>query len=545
MLLVLLAYSPSYAWPTLGYDKERSSYQSVPGANITSPTVKWRVAVTPSIQRSSGPVIYDVRGDYAGCEVLFYDGSLVKCLDGNTGNTIWSTNIGSDMSPNSTPAVGDVDNDGVPEVLVCRMMPGILICLNAMTGAEEWRDTISNGQQIMAPVCLVDVSGDNVPEILVGQQFNDTLFCYNGNGSIRWKSASIGTLGVSINGISAGNVDGVAGNEIIVSINDMTVGSARCIVCLSSTGSIMWKYPSGFILATASTVTATLGDVTGDARPDVIVYRGDNNRIYALQGSNGSEIWNYSIPNNSVGQAQSLLFQNLVAWDVTGDGRCEVFLGTGGADDTIAPIDTTWWKSWFICLNSNGSERWKYEIDYWTYDGGGAICDVDHDGTLEFVKTADDGFVYVFPASSGGSYEWRYDYYDQDGVTEWAVDNPIAVGDIDGDACSEIVLLGSGGLTGGNNITALDGPGTNCLLGVGEEAGKFLPEIIAKPGRGFLYLSVYGFQDAEAIIWDASGRRVKELAIGKEPTAVALPAGIYFVEARHKEVVMRGKAAVY
>ncbi|MEO0211988.1 MAG: FG-GAP-like repeat-containing protein [candidate division WOR-3 bacterium] len=544
MLLMLLAYTPSYAWPTLGYDKERSSYQSVPGANITGPTVKWRIPVTPSLQRSSGPVIYDVRGDYAGCEVLFYDGTLVKCLDGNTGNTIWSVNIGSDMAPNSTPAVGDVDNDGVPELIVARQMPGIIFCLNAMTGAEEWRDTVSNGQQIMAPICLADVSGDGVPEILVGQQFNDTLFCYNGNGTIRWRSASLGTLGVSINGISAGNVDGSAGNEIIVSINDMTAGVARCIVCLNSSGSVMWKYPSGFLMATASTVTATLGDVTGDGRLDVIVYRGDNNRIVALQGSNGSEIWTYSIPNNSRGYAQSLLFQNLVAWDVTGDGRCEVFLGTGGADDTLTP-DTTSWKSWFICLNSNGSERWKYEIDYWTYDGGGAICDVDRDGVLEFVKTADDGFVYVFPAASGGSYEWRYDYYDQDGVTEWAVDNPIAVGDIDGDACSEIVLLGSGGLTGGNNITAIDGPGTGCLLGSEEEMGALLPGITARSGRGVLYLGIRGFDEAEARIWDASGRMIKEIGLRKEPTPIDLPPGIYFIEARHREVVMRGKATVY
>ena len=543
MFLMLLAYTPSYAWPTLGYDKERSSYQSVPGANITSPTVKWRVAVTPSVQRSCGPVIADVRGDYVGCEVLFYDGTLIKCLDGNTGNTIWSVNIGSDMAPNSTPAVGDVDGDGLPEVVVARQMPGTVYCINAMNGAIKWQTQVSNGQQIMAPVCLADVSGDNIPEILVGQQFSDTLFCYNGNGTIRWKSQSLGTIGVSINGISAGNVDGNPGNEIIVAINDMTVGTARCIACLNSSGTIMWKYPSGFLASTASTVTATLGDVMGDGRLDVIVYRGDNNKICALQGSNGSEIWTYSVPRNSRNYDQSLLFQNLVAWDVTGDGRAEVFFGTGGADDTVTP-DTTSWKSWFICLNSSGSERWKYEIDYWTYDGGGAICDVDHDGALEFVKTADDGFVYVFNAATG-AVEWRYDYYDQDGVTEWSVDNPVAVGDIDGDACSEIVLLGSGGLTGGNNITALDGPGTNCLLGVEDEAGGLLPGLIARPGRGVLYLSIRGFEDAQAIVWDASGRKVKELVLSREPTALALPPGIYFIEARHREVVMRGKSMVY
>jgi len=361
-------------------------------------------------------------------------------------------------------------------------------------------------------------------------------------GQLRWKSQPLG-IGVSINGISAGNVDGNPGNEIIVSINDMTPGTARCIVCLNSSGTIIWKYPSSSVVAIASIPTATLGDVTGDGRLDVIVYRGDNNKICALQGSNGSEIWTYSVPRNSRNYDQSLLFQNLVAWDVTGDGRAEVFFGTGGADDTVTP-DTTSWKSWFICLNSSGSERWKYEIDYWTYDGGGAICDVDHDGALEFVKTADDGFVYVFNAATG-AVEWRYDYYDQDGVTEWSVDNPVAVGDIDGDACSEIVLLGSGGLTGGNNITALDGPGTNCLLGVEDEAGGLLPGLIARPGRGVLYLSIRGFEDAQAIVWDASGRKVKELVLSREPTALALPPGIYFIEARHREVVMRGKSMVY
>ena len=540
--MLLMAYTPSYAWPTLGYDKERSSYQSVPGANITGPSVKWRVPVTPSVQRSCGPVIADVRGDYVGCEVLFYDGTLVKCLDGNTGNTIWSVNIGSDMAPNSTPAVGDVDGDGLPELVVARQMPGTLYCLNAMTGAIKWQTQVSNGQQIMAPVCLADVSGDNIPEILVGQQFNDTLYCYNGNGTIRWKSQSLGALGVSINGISAGNVDGAAGNEIIVAINDMTVGLARCIVCLNSDGTIKWKYPSGSITATFSTVTSTLGDVNGDGRLDVIVYRGDNNRICALQGTNGSEIWSHIIPNNPRGDAQSLLFQNLAAWDVTGDGKAEIFFGTGGADDTITG-DTTSWQSYFICLNSNGTERWRYLVDYWCYDGGPAICDIDGDGTLEFLKTADDGFLYVLSAETG-AFEWKYDWYDQDDEPEWAIDAPIAVGDIDGDACSEIVILGSGGSSGGNDVIALDGSGTGCWAGSQEKPGHSSPVLLARPGRGVLYLSIRGFDRADAVIWNASGMKVAEITLTERPTPVPLPSGIYFVEARCGDIRARGKAPV-
>ena len=543
MFLMLATYIPSSAWPTLGYDKERSSYQSVPGANITSPTVKWRVAVTPSVQRSCGPVIADVRGDYPGCEVIVYDGLFAKCLDGETGNAIWSTEIDTTPGfPNSTPAVGDVNGDGIPEVIIAQHRPGTLICLNGQTGREIWRDTVGLGQLIMAPVCLTDVSGDNIPEILVGQQFSDTLFCYNGNGTIRWKSQPLG-IGVSINGISAGNVDGNPGNEIIVSINDMTVGIARCIVCLNSSGTIMWKYPSGFLASTASTVTATLGDVTGDGRLDVIVYRGDNNKICALQGSNGSEIWTYSIPNNPRGDTLYLLFQNLGAWDVTGDGRAEVFFGTGGADDTVTH-DTTSWQSWFICLNSDGSERWRYLVDYWCYDGGPAVCDIDGDGALEFLKTADDGFLYVLNAETG-EFEWRYDWYDQDDAPKWTIDAPIAVGDIDGDLCSEIVTLSSGEASVGNEVTALDGPGTGCWDGDQEGSGYSTPILLARPGRGVLYLGVKGVDRAEAVIWDASGRRVGELSLGEKPAAVPLPGGIYFVEARCGATSTRGKAVVY
>ncbi|MEO0181242.1 MAG: hypothetical protein ABIM74_05230 [candidate division WOR-3 bacterium] len=164
MFIALMAYIPSAGWPTLGHDSQRSSYQSVSGAEISAPSVKWRVPVTQILQRSCGPVLSDVRADYPGCEVLFNDGKYLKCLDGNTGNQIWSFALpDTDYLPNSTPAVGDVDGDGIPEMVACKQMPGILFCLNAQTGALEWLDTVSNGQQIMAPVCLTDVSGTACP----------------------------------------------------------------------------------------------------------------------------------------------------------------------------------------------------------------------------------------------------------------------------------------------------------------------------------------------------------------------------------------------
>ncbi|MEO0147105.1 MAG: hypothetical protein ABIM19_09765 [candidate division WOR-3 bacterium] len=123
--------------------------------------------------------------------------------------------------------------------------------------------------------------------------------------------------------------------------------------------------------------------------------------------------------------------------------------------------------------------------------------------------------------------------------------NSIAVGDIDGDSCSEIVLLGSGGSSVGNSITALDGPGSGCWAGVQGEERVRPPSLLARPGKGILYLSVQGLDGAEATIWDASGRRLEEVILTREPRKVTLGPGVYFVEARCGDVILRGKAPVY
>ncbi len=149
---------------------------------------KWtkaRIIVTPLV----GPLL-DTNGDEKvdrndRTAVIFpaYDGSpdggraFIRALWGDDGSTIWEnlTNAAS-TEASQTPALGDLDGDGKPEIVFLRFGGG-LVALNG-DGTPKWTSNVPAyiGRYSYSHVSLADMDGDGKSEIILRNQ----IFNYDG-----------------------------------------------------------------------------------------------------------------------------------------------------------------------------------------------------------------------------------------------------------------------------------------------------------------------------------------------------------------------------
>ena len=118
----------------------------------------------------------------------FYFGNAVVCADEIDVTTFairqqWGS---EDQSANShaTPMVGDLDGNGIPEVVATNKQNKSVFILNGATGATMGSAFMSF-QPENAPV-LGDVDGDEFGEILVSQDQGDDMIMYNHDLTILW-----------------------------------------------------------------------------------------------------------------------------------------------------------------------------------------------------------------------------------------------------------------------------------------------------------------------------------------------------------------------
>jgi subtilisin family serine protease len=173
----------------------------------------------------------------------------------------------------SYPAVGDVDGDGAPEIVVLSQVQdsthAAVLCILSNTGVIE--RTIVTPFEIAADVApaLADLDGDGIPEIVV--QF-DHLSSAGAIGVWRGTGTPLSGWPVSINdgsGNSApvvGDVDGDGAPDIVVMTDERTVSNVRAYDHL---GQSLTGFPKR-LLSGAGAVPA-IADLDLDGRNDVIV----------------------------------------------------------------------------------------------------------------------------------------------------------------------------------------------------------------------------------------------------------------------------------
>ena len=310
----------------------------------------------------------------------------LQVIDSRTGTTRWEYNA-DDLMVEVTPAVADLDGDGVLEILAVTKLRS-LIAINA-NGTRKWQTgaIVTNTVGALA-LAVADLDRDGSPEILAGPAV------FNANGQLRFRFNGGGArdgAALALSNSVAADLDGDGRLEAIY------MRQAR-----RADGTVLWDVPSP-----ANDVKFTaVGNVDGDPAPEVVLA----GTTFTVIDSNGTVL----------GSQTGLGLAGLpVIADFDGDGVNDIFVpGARGLFDAQA--------------NQNATTRttWPYK--------GAVAADLDGDGLLELIDGQRD--VVVFDAQSGD----QLDATISSGTDSSGIQPTIA--DLDGDGHAEIIKPIVGGI---------------------------------------------------------------------------------------------------
>jgi hypothetical protein len=328
-----------------------------------------------------------------------YSGGIYA-IDGADGSRIWS--VSTSGIEQSTPAVGDVDGDGFPEVFVQGLYGSYM--LSGIDGATLWTGPAADQiKTYCGAPGMADLDGDGAIEVYFGRMIMDAA-----TGSVLARGT--GGQGTSIPG--EGPIS-VAADIDLDGILEIVAGNT----VYEPDGSTLW-YNSG-----ERDGFPAVANFDGDPEAEILV--GQQGQV-SLYDTDGTLLWTYMLPG-----AGSYSGPPAVA-DVDGDGIPEA----------IVP-----YVSGVVVLDADGNLVWDYSHAQGTLYDGVSAYDFDADGDWEVVLNCDDG-ILLFDGASGT----LIDSYDHGGI--YACGQEPTMADVDNDGHAEIAFTFgvSSGASGGVGV---------------------------------------------------------------------------------------------
>lgn len=367
-------------------------------AEAVEPRLEWSFDTGGKIY--APPMICDLDNDGVPEVLIAASRSRrILCLDGR-GRLRWEFQLHAEdtLGFQSPPSVVDYDGDGYKEVF-CVDHSGMVLCIDHR-GALVWRRQLPD-QVDYSGFVLADIDLDGRVELLTGSE-SGSLYCLDDTGAAKWHYQGTG----EVRGIPA-----LAHNPKTGTLNIIAVFGEGAAVCLDSGGAVLWHTQE----ATPNKKRwggAVVGDIDGDGQEEAVLTTEDM-QVVVRDAQSGAERWRWK------GQHQIDQTNSLALADFDGTGHLDIVCGDGSG------------------LGGPGNVyRLRDGKALWTANTGGivlgpSIGDVDGDGRLEILATSRDRQLVCL--SEDGQQEWRFPTDAGSLVTP-------ALGDVDGDGEVEIVF---------------------------------------------------------------------------------------------------------
>jgi len=329
----------------------------------------------------------------------------------------------------TTPVLADVDLDGFLDIILT-VKPG-KICVFDRTGnyVSGWPVTIDPTLQyeLSTPV-VCDLDLDGYIEIVVNTE-NDETYVYNHDGSILtgWPVTlpNDPDWWANVNRAPAlGDIDNDGHIEIIRDAGDL-------IIVYNSVGTISTGWPQS--IEKFSNNGFSLGFIDDDEIADIVFSRTYiNGYLYAFKGD-GTNIAGF--PVNLAGK--TMLTPTTIA-DIDDDDEREIITRTPD-EIYVFNHDGTVASGWPQTIYDSGHQG--------TINPSPLITDLDGDGDIEIVASSCYNSVYVFDVSGScnvNTFDWpifQHDLY-HTGLLSVLNNSSPTIPDIDGDQISYIVDWG-------------------------------------------------------------------------------------------------------
>lgn len=323
-------------------------------------------------QVSSVPMVTDLDADcvpeiifntYAG--TTFTSDGVLRAIRGDTGAPVWTVSDASWRTDSTgSPAVGDIDSDGMPEVVIVGESKDLLAFEH--DGTPKWRSDAFAGSESSGSPAIANLDNQGDAEIVFGAAVFDSAgnLLFEGNGGIGRNGQGPISCVADIDDDGRGEL--IAGNT-----------------AYDLTGSVIGGNFSGSTLWTASVGDGFCGvaDFDKNGTPEVVLVTGGN--IHLLNGQTGATIDSINIPGSSDrGGAPNIA-------DFDGDGSVDI--GTAGSSNyVVVTYDAT---------NQTLSELWRAATeDDSSRVTGSSVFDFDGDGINEVVYN-DESYIRIYPGS--------------------------------------------------------------------------------------------------------------------------------------------------
>ena len=324
---------------------------------------------SPVLSNSAGLAVGDIDGDGLP-EIVAMQRTTGTVAFEHDGTVKWTNPDprGADADGGGRdpyPSLADLDADGIGEVIVGRVV------IDGATGRTRWRGSAGLGRNsflgLMSTAADIDLDGR--PEVIAGAT------AYRADGRVLWRY-DYGDGGANDGFAAVANFDADPEAEIAI-IRAANIGSAGSLFLLDHRGALLHRIPIPWdrtACASNEGGPPTIADFDGDGRPEVGVAASTRYTVFDLDclgdpvpagcADNGV-LW--AVPNNDCSSRTT----GSAVFDFDGDGASEVVYN----DERYFRIFRGADGSELVRIRNCSHTRVEYPV----------IADVDNDGNAEIV----------------------------------------------------------------------------------------------------------------------------------------------------------------